>query len=207
MRVQARNVQVITRDSVQRIIRSYTLRPLVKRISRLLQFRSKGDTYVRDLMFRKSIHPEHRYFRDKWELVIFLRKKIINLKNALLPFIQQLGVDDTKIPTEDWMAAVIIYTQQKDLYQLFYYFRKIEMDIKRVLSEIKKLNKQIKIYEALEVPCEDIKSDINKLFDKYCYYEDEKKQVMRYIKKVEYEILDKWLFYDGYKELDKLMVL
>jgi hypothetical protein len=207
MRVQARNVQIITRDSVQRIIRSYTLRPLVRRISRLLQFRSKGDKYVRDLMFRKSIHPEHRYFRDKWELVIFLRKKIINLKNALLPFIQQLGVDDTKIPTEDWMAAVIIYTQQKDLYQLFYYFRKIEMDIKRVLSEIKKLNKQIKIYEGLEVPCEDIKSNIKKLFDKYCYYEDEKKQVMRYIKRVEYEILDKWLFYDGYKELEKLMVL
>ncbi len=207
MRVRTQDVQIITRDNLQKIVRSHTLKPFVNRISKLLQFHSKGDKYVRDLMFRKSIHPEKRYFRDKWELVIFLRKKILNLKNALLPFIHQLGVDNTKIPTEDWMAAIIIYTQQKELYHVLYYLRKIELDIKKVLSEIKKLRNQIAICEALEVPCEEIKLNMKKLFDKYDYYVDEKKQAMRHAERIEYKLLDKWLFYDGYKELDKFTFL
>jgi hypothetical protein len=207
MRSCKKETHITTRDKLQRIIRSHTLKPLVNRISKLLQFRSRGDKYVRELMFRKSIHPEHRYFRDKWELVIFLRKKIINLKNALLPFVQQLGVDNTEIPTEDWMAAIIIYTQQKELYHVFYYLRKIELDIKKVLSEIKKLRNQIAICEALEVPCEEIKLNMKKLFDKYDYYVDEKKQPMRHVERIEYKLLDKWLFYDGYKEIDKFTFL
>jgi hypothetical protein len=206
MRVRAKDVQTITRDNLQKIICSHTLKPLVKRLSKLLQFRSKGDTYIRDLMFRKSIHPEKRYFRDKWELVLFLRKKILNLKNTLFHFVQQLGVDNTEIPTEDWMAAVMIYTKQKELYHLFYYLRKIELDINRVLLEIKKLRKQIAICEALEVPSEDIKQNMEKIFNKYKYYAEEKKQVMRHVKKIEAELLDKWLFYDGCKEIDNLKI-
>ena len=206
MRVRAKDVQTITRDNLQKIIYSHTLKPLLKRLSKLLQFRSKGDTYIRDLMFRKSIHPEKRYFRDKWELVLFLRKKILNLKNTLFHFVQQLGVDNTEIPTEDWMAAVMIYTKQKELYHLFYYLRKIELDINRVLLEIKKLRKQIAICEALEVPSEDIKQNMEKIFNKYKYYAEEKKQVMRHVKKIEAELLDKWLFYDGCKEIDNLNI-
>jgi hypothetical protein len=206
MRVRAKDVQTITRDNLQKIICSHTLKPLVKRLSKLLQSRSKGDTYIRDLMFRKSIHPEKRYFRDKWELVLFLRKKILNLKNTLFHFVQQLGVDNTEIPTEDWMAAVMIYTKQKELYHLFYYLRKIELDINRVLLEIKKLRKQIAICEALEVPSEDIKQNMEKIFNKYKYYAEEKKQVMRHVKKIEAELLDKWLFYDGCKEIDNLKI-
>ncbi len=201
MKVRAKDAQTITRDGLQRIIRSHTLRPLVKRLSKLLQFHSKGDTYVRDLMFRKSIHPEHRYFRDKWELVIFLRKKIINLKNNLLPFVQQLNVENTEIPTEDWMAAIIIYTQQKDLYPAFYYLRKIELDIKKSLLEIKKLRKQIQIYQSLEFPCEEVKCNMDEVFNRYKYHKEEEKQVMKHIKRIESKLLDKWLFYEGYKEL------
>ena len=48
------------------------------------------------------------------------KKKIINLKNALFPFVQQLNIEDTEIPIEDWMAAIIVYTQQKELYPVFY---------------------------------------------------------------------------------------
>jgi hypothetical protein len=197
MRVRASDVRTITRDNLQKIIRSHTLKPLVRRLSKLLQFRSKGDTYVRDLMFRKSIHPEKRYFRDKWELVFFLRKKIVNLKNTLLPFVQRLGVENTEIPIEDWMAAIIIYTQRKELYPVFYYLRKIELDIKKVLLEIKNLRKQISICEALEVPCEEIKLNMEKTFNKYKYYVEEKKQVMIYVKKIESKLLDKWLFYEA----------
>jgi hypothetical protein len=207
MRSYTKETHIITRDKLQRIIRSHTLKPLVNRISKLLQFRSKGDKYVRDLMFRKSIHPEKRYFRDKWELVIFLRKKILNLKNVLLPFIQQLGVDNTEIPTEDWMAAIIVYTQQKELYHVFYYLRKIELDIKKLLLEIKKLRRQLTICQALEVPCEEIKHNMEKLLNKYDYYKWEKDQVMVYVKKIETKLLDKWLFYNGYKELDKFTFL
>jgi len=207
MKFVEKDALTISRDGLRRIIRSHTLKPLVKRISRLLQFRSKGDTYVRELMFRKSIHPEHRYFRDQWELVIFLRKKIINLKNLLLPFVQQLGVESTENPIEEWMAAIIIYTQQKELYYAFYYLRKIELDIKKLLLEIKNLNKQIAICQALEVSYEEIECKINELFNKYKYYEEDRKQVMRHIKKIESKLLDKWLFYEGYKELDKFKVL
>jgi len=207
MRSCKKETHIITRDKLQRIIRSHTLKPLVNRISKLLQFRSRGDKYVRELMFRKSIHPEHRYFRDKWELVIFLRKKIINLKNALLPFVQQLGVDNTEIPTEDWMAAIIIYTQQKELYHLFYYLRKIELDIKKLLLEIRKLRRQLTICQALEASCEEIKHNMEKLVNKYNYYKWEKDQVMVYVKKIEKKLLDKWLFYNGYKKLDKFTFL
>jgi len=207
MRVRAKDAQTITRDKLQKIIRSHTLRPLVKRLSKLLQFRSKGDIYIRDLMFRKSIHPEKRYFRNKWELVLFLRKKILNLKNALLPFIHQLGVDNTEIPTEDWMTAIIIYTQQKELYPLFYYLRKIQLDIKKVSLEIRKLRKQLEIYQSFEVPCEEIQRDLKKLLSKIDYYKVEEKQVMKHIKKIEYKLLDKWLFHDDYKELDKFRFL
>jgi hypothetical protein len=206
MRVKTKDAQTITRDKLQKIIRSYTLKPLVKRLSRLLQFRSKGDTYVTDLMFRKSIHPEKRYFRDKWELVLFLRKKILALKNTLLPVVQKLSIENTEAPIEDWMAAIIIHTQQKELYHLFYYLRKIELDIKKALSEIKKLRKQIAICESLEVSCEEIKHNMEKIFNKYKYYAEEKKQVMRHVKKIETKILDKWLFYDGYKELDNFII-
>ena len=177
MRVKAKDVQTISRSGIERIIRSHTLKPLVKRISKLLQCRSKSDIYIRELIFRKSIHPKQRYFRDKWELVIFLRKRIINLKNNLLPFIQQLDIEGTETAIEDYMAALIIYTQQKELYHIFYYLRKIELDIKKLLIEIKKLRKQIEIYQSFEVPCEEFKHNIKKLFDKYDYYGEEKNRL------------------------------
>jgi len=207
MRSCTKETHIITRDKLQRIIRSHTLKPLVNRISKLLQCRSKGDKYVSELLFRKSIHPERRYFRDKWELVIFLRKKIINLKNALFPFVQQLNIEDTEIPIEDWMAAIIVYTQQKELYPVFYYLRRIEIDIKKSLIEIKKLKKQIAICQAFEVPCDDLKVAIKNLFDKYSYYNEEKKQVIEHVKRIEAKLLDKWLFYDGHKELCSFKVL
>jgi hypothetical protein len=207
MRNCTKETHIITRDKLQRIIRSHTLKPLVNRISKLLQFRSRGDKYVRELMFRKSIHPEHRCFRDKWELVIFLRKKIINLKNALFPFVQRVNIENTEIAIEDWMAAIIVYTQQKELYHLFYYLRKIELDIKKLLLEIKKLRRQLTICQALEASCEEIKYNMEKLLNKYDYYKWEKDQVMVYVKKIETKLLDKWLFYNGYKELDKFTFL
>jgi hypothetical protein len=207
MNAKAKDTYIITRDDLQRIIRSHTLKPLVKRISKILQLRSKGDIYIRDLMFRKSIHPEYRYFRNKWELALFLRKKILTLKNTLLPIVQKIHIENAKNPIEEWMAAIIIYTQQKELYPAFYYLRKIDIDIKKSLLEIKKLRRQIAIYQSFEVPCDDLKIAMKNLLNKYEYYVEEKKQVMKHVKKIEYKVLDKWLFYNGHKELYGFRVL
>lgn len=207
MKFKKKDALTIARDDLQKIIRSHTLKPLVKRISRLLQFYSKGDKYIKELRYRKSIHPEKRHFRDQWEFLIFLRNKIRELKNVLLLFVQRLNVENTEIPLEDWMAAIIIYTQQKELYYAFYYLRKIELDIKKVLLEIKNLRKQIAICEELKIPCKEIKMNMEKIVSKYYYYVEDKKQVMIHIKKIEAKLLDKWLFYDGYKELEKFKFL
>ncbi len=73
--------------------------------------------------------------------------------------------------------------------------------MKKLLAEIKKLRKQIEICQCLEVHCEEIKCNLKKLLDRYDYHEDDKKHVMIHIKRMKRELIDKWLFYGGYKEL------